>query len=116
MADQTTVYAPVPKPKDAATDPYAPKPKDSEAIAAWRQRMGTAEAKCLYKDRAATAECVNALARNRGLNQFRVRGTAKVRCVLLFHALAHNLLRTFVLAPELLGLGTGTPATIALTA
>jgi len=116
VADQTTVYAPVPKPKDAATDPYAPKPKDSEAIAAWRQRMGTAEAKCLYKDRAATAECVNALARNRGLNQFRVRGTAKVRCVLLFHALAHNLLRTFVLAPELLGLGTGTPATIALTA
>ena len=116
MADQTIVYAPVPKPKDSATDPYAPKPKDSEAGAQWRQRIGTAEAKCLYKDRAATAECVNALARNRGLNQFRVRGTAKGRCILLFHALAHNLLRTFVLAPELLGLGPGTPATIALTA
>jgi transposase len=116
VADQTIVYAPVPKPKESATDPFAPKPKDSKAVAQWRQRMGTAEAKCLYKDRAATAECVNALARNRGLNQFRVRGTAKVRCVLLFHALAHNLLRTFVLAPELLGLGTGTPATIALTA
>ena len=116
VADHTTVYAPVPKPKDAATDPYAAKPKDSEAVAQWRQRMGTAEAKCLYKDRAATAECVNALARNRGLNQFRVRGTAKVRCVLLFHALAHNLLRTFALAPEVLGLGAGMPATGVLTA
>jgi len=116
VADQTTVYAPVPKPKDSATDPYAPKPKDSEAVAQWRQRMGTAEAKCRYRDRAATAECVNALARNRGLNQFRVRGTAKVRCVLLFHALAHNLLRTFALAPKVLGLGAGTPATVFLTA
>ena len=116
VADPTTVYAPVPKPKDSATDPYAPKPKDREAVAEWRQRMGTDEAKCIYKDRAATAECVHALARNRGLNQFRVRGTAKVRCVLLLHALAHNLLRTFALAPEWLGLGTGTPATVSLAA
>src|SRR5512135_1828552 len=116
VADQTTVYAPVPKPKNPATDPHAPKPGDSAPVAEWRQRMGTEEAKCLYKDRAATAECVNALARNRGLNQCRVRGTAKVRCVLLFHALAHNLLRTVVLAPEWLGLGTGTPTTVSLTA
>src|SRR5512142_672845 len=102
--------------KNPATDPHAPKPGDSAPVAEWRQRMGTEEAKCLYKDRAATAECVNALARNRGLNQCRVRGTAKVRCVLLFHALAHNLLRTVVLAPEWLGLGTGTPTTVSLTA
>jgi hypothetical protein len=33
-----------------------------------------------------------------------VRGTGKVRGVLLLHALAHNLMRTFALAPELLGL------------
>jgi hypothetical protein len=116
VAGQPTVYAPVPKPKDSATDPYAPQPKDSEAVAQWRQRMGTPQAKCLYKDRAATAECVNALARNRGLNQFRGRGTAKGRCVLLFHALAHNLLRTFALAPEGLGLRASTPATVVLTA
>ena len=37
-------------------------------------RMGTAEAKGIYKERAATAECVNAIARNRNLQQFRVRG------------------------------------------
>ena len=71
--------------------------------------MGTAEAKQIYKDRAATAECVNALARERGLIRLRVRGQAKVRGVLLLHALAHNLMRTFVLAPELLGFGVVAP-------
>jgi transposase len=109
VAGHTTVYAPVPKPRNPATDPNAPKPKDGEAVADWRQRMGTDEAKVIYKDRAATAECVNALARNRGLNQFPVRGPTKVRCVLLFQALGHNLLRTFALAPELPGLGTPAP-------
>ena len=63
-----TVYAPVPKPKDPKVDRYAPKPGDSAAVAAWRQRMATAEAKAIYKERAATAECVNAQARNRGLH------------------------------------------------
>lgn len=109
VADRTTVYAPVPNPKDPATDPHAPKPNDSEAVAEWRQRMGTDDAKEIYRERAATAECVNALARNRGLQQFRVRGPGKVRCVLLLHALAHNLLRTFALAPGLLGLGIPAP-------
>ena len=36
----------------------------------WRQRMGTKKAKKIYKERAATAECVNAQTRNRGLRQF----------------------------------------------
>lgn len=113
-AEDTTVYAPVPKPKDPTTDPYAAKAGDSEAVAAWRRRMGTEHAKRIYRERASTAECVNALARNRGLIQLRVRGKHKVRCVLLLHALAHNLMRTFALAPELLGLGTGTPARVAM--
>jgi hypothetical protein len=55
----------VPKPKDEATDPHAPKANDSEAVAAWRQRMGSEEAQAIYKDRAATAECVNAQAQPR---------------------------------------------------
>lgn len=110
VVDQTDVYAPVPKPKDDATDPHAPKPGDSPAVAAWRQRMGTEAAQRLYRERAATAECVNALARNRGLIQLRVRGQAKVRGVLLLHALAHNLMRTLALAPELLGVGVVAPS------
>lgn len=87
------VYAPVMTPKKDTRDPHQPREGDSEAIAAWRQRMGTQEAKEIYKERAETSECVNALARNRGLRQFLVRGAQKVRTVLVWYALAHNLLR-----------------------
>jgi transposase len=110
VADDTTVYAPVPKPKDPATDPHVAKPGDSAAVAAWRERMGQEDAQRIYRERAATAECVNALARNRGLIQLRVRGQEKVRCVLRLHALAHNLMRTLALAPELLGFGIAAPS------
>jgi len=113
-AEHTVVYAPVPKPKNANTDPYLAKDGDSPAVGAWRERMGTDEAKDLYQERAATAECVNALARQRGLLRLWVRGTAKVRGVLLMYALAHNLMRTFALAPELLGRGVGAPSGIAM--
>ncbi len=92
-----TVYAPVSKPKDKTRDPHEPLPGDSPVIAAWRQRMGTDEAKEIYKERASTAECVNAAARNRGLRQFVVRGLRKVRTVVLWYALAHNLLRMLAL-------------------
>lgn len=96
-----TVYAPVPKPKDAAQDRYAPHPKDSAAVAAWRQRMATADAQAIYKDRAATAECVNALARNRGLRHLLVRGLAKVKAIVLWHAVAHNVARALSLRATL---------------
>ncbi len=88
-----TVYAPVPAPKDPKVDRYAPKPGDSPAVAAWRARMASEEAKAIYKDRAATAECVNAQARNRGLYQLRVRGQLKAKAIALWHALAHNMMR-----------------------
>jgi transposase len=88
-----TVYAPVPAPKDPKVDRYAAKPSDSPAVAAWRERMAGAEAKAIYKERAATAECVNAQARNRGLIQLRVRGQLKAKAIALWHALAHNLMR-----------------------
>lgn len=111
----TTVYGPVPAPKEEGVDPHAPKAQDSEAVAAWRARMGTDEAKAIYKQRAATAECVNAHSRNRGLTQFLVRGSGKVTCVMLLFALAHNLMRTVALAPQLLGIGTGIAAIPGMT-
>ena len=114
VSEHTTVYAPVPKPKDPASDPHAAKASDSEPVAAWRERMGTDEAKTIYKDRAATAECVNAQARNRGLTQLRVRGLAKVKNVVLLFALAHNLMRMAALAPELVGIGIGTSSVASL--
>jgi len=96
-----TVYAPVAKNSKAPErDPHQPVAGDSEAIAQWRARMGTAEAKELYKDRASTAECVNAAARNRGLQQFLVRGLGKVLSVALWFAIAHNLVRAAALRAE----------------
>ena len=89
----TQVYAPVPAPNNAKHDPHRPRAMDSPAIAEWRTRMGTEQAKAIYKQRAAIAECVNAQARNRGLRQFMVRGLDKVRTVALWYALAHNLMR-----------------------
>jgi transposase len=93
----TTVYAPVMESKDPNRDPYTPRDDDSPAVAEWRQRMGTDEAKAIYRERAATAECVNALARNRGLQRFLVRGLRKVKAVALWYALAHNLMRAVAL-------------------
>jgi transposase len=93
----TTVYAPVQVSKSATRDAHEPRPDDKPAVAEWRQRMATDEAKEIYKERAATAECVNAIARNRGLQQFRVRGKPKVRAVILWYVLAHNLLRAVAL-------------------
>ena len=96
----TTVYAPVQASKDPERDPHTPRPDDTPKVAQWRQRMGTAAAKEIYKERASTAECVNAHARNRGLYQFRVRGLAKVKAVVLLYALAHNLMRAVALRAE----------------
>ena len=93
----TEVYAPVAKPKNKSRDPYVPLATDSPVIAQWRQRMGTPEAKEIYKQRASTVECVNALARNRGLHRLLVRGLPKARAVFLWFAIAHNLMRTLSL-------------------
>ncbi len=86
-----TVYAPVPRPTDASRDRHQRLPTDSVVIGGWRERMGTAAAKGVDKERAATVECVNAQARNRGLRQFLVRGVEKVKAVALWFAVAHNV-------------------------
>jgi len=93
----TTVYAPVQVSKSDKRDPHTPRKDDTPAVAAWRKRMATDEAKEIYKERAATAECVNAIARNRGLQQFRVRGRPKVLATVLWYVLAHNMMRAVAL-------------------
>jgi transposase len=100
-----TVYAPVPKPKAPKVDRFAAKPGDSAAVAAWRERMSTDQAKVIYKARAATAECINALARGRGLIRLLVRGVAKVKAIALWYALVHNLLRAAQLRAAAAALG-----------
>ena len=59
--------------------------------------LSTPEARAIYKERAATAECVNAWARNHGMRQFRVRGLRKIKAVVLWFALAYNAVRAAAL-------------------
>lgn len=92
----TVVYAPPQEPRPRK-DPRSHQRPDTPGVAAWRSRMATPEAQLIYRDRAATAEWVNAQARNRGLQRLPVRGMEKVRSVLLWFALAHNLERTAVI-------------------
>ena len=55
--------------------------------------MASQAAKEIYKWRAATSECVNAIAHNRGMIAFVVRGLHKVKAVALWFALLHTLWR-----------------------
>ena len=92
----TKIYAPLKeeeKQLDEGKNPYERKRSDTDATAQWRARMGTEEAKTIYKERASTAEWVNAGARNRGLYGVRVRGRKKVLAVVLWYALVHNYWR-----------------------
>jgi transposase len=78
------------------SDPYAPRADDKPGVANWRRRMASEPGKALYKERA-KAECANAWARRMGLTRLLVRGKDKARAVLLWFALAHNMLRAFAL-------------------
>jgi transposase len=91
------VFAPLRQRRRSDRNPSDPCSTDSPAVAEWRARMGTEPAKEIYKQRAATAECVNAQARNHGLRQFLVRGGKKVLSVVLFYVLAHNMQRSWAL-------------------
>jgi hypothetical protein len=97
-----TVFAPVKdveKQQRQGKDPYAPKRGDSSEVAAWRQRMGTEEGRQKYKQRA-KCEWSNAECRNRGLHQFVVRGLEKVKAIVLWYVLVHNLFRMVALRAE----------------
>lgn len=89
----TKVYAPPPAKKKGESPEYEPKANDAPAVAEWRQRMGTPEAKAIYKERAATAELVNADAKEHRGMKLRVRGLDKVLAVALLHALTFNVMR-----------------------
>lgn len=56
--------------------------------------MGTEAGQAIYKERAATVETVNAdLKTHRGVGQrLLVRGLDKAKCVVLWSAMAYNLL------------------------
>jgi hypothetical protein len=72
-------------------DPSAPRPGDGPGVAVWRELMSGALGQRMYRVRS-QLECLFAQMRQRDLRQVLVRGSRKVRCVMLLHALAHNLL------------------------
>jgi transposase len=95
---RVTLYAPIPKGTRAPGSGGGP---TSPAIAAWRARMDTDEAKAVYRVRAATAERVNADTRiHRALNAVPVRGLSKVHTWALWAALAVNVLRVMEIVPH----------------
>ena len=107
-ADQgVAVYAPLPAPRAQDQDPTQPRVTDGPGVRAWRERMQTEAAKTIYKLRAQTVEWANAGLRQRGLYQFEVRGRQKVRAVLLWFALLHNLLRSVQLRAARPSVATG---------
>jgi transposase len=89
----TQPVVPPPRSRNPEVDPFEPKATDTPAQAQWRDFMRSDFAKALYIQRGATLECANAQLRRRGLSRFNVCGLVKARAVLLWHALAHNLMR-----------------------
>jgi transposase len=69
-----------------------PKPGDSEAVQAWKRRMDSEQGKEIYQQRASTSETINAQLRTHGLSPFTVRGLTKIKCVVLWSALAYNVM------------------------
>ena len=94
------VYAPTREPRTRTSGRKRADPRrdDTPEVAAWRARMDSDEAQKIYRERAATAECVNAHARRYGLRQLLVRGSHKVLSVLLLTAIAHDILRWIALS------------------
>jgi transposase len=87
-------YAPIKKAREGHRSNEEPRKKDSKAVAEWRARMQTEEAKVIYRQRAATAEIVHADGKgHRTLARVPLRSIDKAfSCACLF-ALTHNMLR-----------------------
>jgi transposase len=79
--------------QQAGRDPYARKRRDSDAVAAWRARMGTAAARQQYRRRAPVAEGIHAQQANRGWRRFRLRSLAKVVIEACWQAFGQNVVR-----------------------
>jgi len=97
-----TVYAPVKvgaRQKREGTSAPARRRGDKEQVVGWRARMATPEAHEKYKQRSKT-EFPNATCRNRGLHQFLVRGLEKVKTIVMWYVLTHNLFRMVALRAE----------------
>jgi transposase len=94
--EEIEIYCP-PTQSKHGTDPYMPRRDDGPGVLAWRQRMASAEGQTIYRQRS-MCECIHARWRNWNLTRFNVRGIAKVKAVMLWFALANNILQARHLA------------------
>lgn len=94
--EQIEVYCP-PTQSKHGTDPFKPRRDDGEGVLAWRSRMASEAGKAQYKRRS-ICECIHARWRNWDLHQVGVRGLQKVTAVMLWFALANNILQGHRLA------------------
>jgi transposase len=102
LSDQgVTPYIAIPIKGKSTAETYLPKAKDAQQVADWRIRMGSEAGQAIYQQRGEVAELVHAVVDQFNLARMRVRGLKKVRTVLLWFALAHNLLRTHLLRKKL---------------
>lgn len=85
------IYCP-PTQSKHGTDPYLPRRDDGPGVLAWRSRMASLEGKAIYRQRS-VCECIHARWRNWNLIRLNVRGAVKVKAVMLWHALANNILQ-----------------------
>ena len=85
------IYCP-PTQSKHGTDPYLPRRDDGPGVLAWRKRMESPEGQAIYRQRS-ICECIHARWRNWNLIRLNVRGEIKVRAVMLWHALANNILQ-----------------------
>jgi transposase len=90
------VYCP-PTQSKHGTDPYLPRRDDGPGVLAWRKRMASPEGQAIYRHRS-ICECIHARWRNWNLNRLSVRGTVKVKAVMLWYALANNIIQARRLA------------------
>ena len=81
---------------------------DTPAVAALRARMASEAGKAVYRQRARWIEWVNAGFRQREWRQVPVRGLAKVRILVRWRALTHNMTR-IMRTPELIAAFPGRP-------
>jgi len=91
------VYCP-PTQSKHGTDPYLPRRDDGPGVLAWRSRMASPDGQVIYRERS-ICECIHARWRNWNLMRLNVRGAAKVKAVMLWHALANNILQGHRLLP-----------------
>lgn len=97
----TTLVAPFKKQRKGTRPPTEARDTDSPAVADWRARMQTDDAKAALRLRGATIECVNADGKqHRGLDTAPIRGPAKVLGWATLFALTYNILRVISLVGQ----------------